>query len=137
MNDASILPPIAALDDPERRAAAVDLDRLFRAVTGWQPKLWQNNRIIGYGQYHYRYASGREGDFLATGFAIGKREFSLHILHGYSHGFEEIAERLGPHRRGRSCWYFRNPAAVDPDALSDLIRAGLADLARHAEITPT
>ena len=129
-----MLEPIAQLKNPARRAEAVELDALFQEVTGWQPKLWGRN--IGYGQYHYRYDSGREGDFFATGFGAGAREFSIHILPGYSE-FPEIAERLGPHRRGKSCWYVRRLAAIDKDALADLIRAGLDDLRTHWPVDPT
>lgn len=96
------------------------------------PKVW--GKVIGYGQYHYVYASGREGDSFATGFNPGPREIALHIMPGYTE-FPEIAARLGPHRRGKSCWYFRKLDAVSDDALEDLIRAGLADLRKTFEIT--
>ena len=110
------------------------LDGLFRNVTGWQPKRW--GKIIGYGQYHYRYASGREGDFLATGFAIRARDISLHILPGYSE-FPDIAKRLGLHKRGKSCWYIKDLQSVDEDALGELIRAGLNDLRSQWQIIQT
>jgi len=118
----------------DRIDEARSLDALFQNVTGWRPKLW--GRIIGYGQYHYRYASGREGDFLATGFTFRARDISLHILPGYSE-FPEIAARLGPHKRGKSCWYIKRLSDVDEAALCDLIRAGLGDLRGHWDITPT
>ena len=75
-----MLAPIAALDDPDRQTDAKALDRLFRDVTGFAPRLWGDK--IGYGQYHYRYKSGREGDWLATGFGIGARDFSIYLLPG-------------------------------------------------------
>lgn len=117
-----------------KRDEARAIDALFRDVTGWAPKAW--GRLVGYGQYHYRYASGREGDFLATGFTMRARDISLHILPGYS-DFPDIAARLGPHSRGKSCWYIKRLDAVDSDALRDLIRAGLADLESHYEVQPT
>lgn len=129
-----MLEPIAAVKDGDRRANATRLDGIFREVTGWQPKLW--GQMIGYGQYHYRYDSGREGDFLATGFAVRAREFSLHILPGYSE-FPQIAERLGPHRRGKSCWYIKSLDKIDETALRDLIAAGLEDLRGHWTVNPT
>lgn len=110
------------------------LDRIFREVTGWEPRLW--GRMIGYGEYHYKYASGREGDFLATGFSMRVRDISLHILPGYTE-FPEIAARLGPHKRGKSCWYIKSLEIVDETALRDLIAAGLKDLAEFAEIKPS
>ena len=117
--------------DPARRDEALTLDAIFREVTGWQPRLW--GKLIGYGAYHYRYQSGREGDFLATGFAPGAARVSLHILPGYT-DFPEIAARLGPHTRGKSCWYVKRLADVDEGVLRELIAAGLADLARQFKV---
>lgn len=125
--------PISSIA-PERQAEARRLDVLFRDVTGWNARTW--GKLIGYGRYHYRYASGREGDFLATGFAIRARDISLHILPGYN-AFPEIAARLGPHKRGKSCWYITSLDAVDERALRDLIRAGLDDLRQQYPIEPT
>ena len=115
-------------------AEAQALDTLFREVTGWQPKLW--GKTIGYGQYHYKYDSGREGDFLATGCAMRSRDISLHILPGYSE-FPEIAKRLGPHKRGRSCWYVKALNKENQAVIGDLIRAGLEDLEGFHRILPT
>lgn len=120
--------PADRLDEARR------LDAIFRAATGWQPRLW--GKIVGYGRYHYRYESGREGDFLATGFAVRARDITLNILPGYGE-FPQIAARLGPHRRGKSCWYVRRLDDVDEGALADLIRAGLDDLATHWPVQPT
>ena len=125
--------PLDSVSD-DKRAEAIRLDAIFRDVTGWQPKLWRN--VIGYGEYHYRTKSGLEGDFLATGFNMRARDISLHILPGYS-DFPDIADRLGPHKRGRSCWYVKSLDSVDETALRDLIRAGLKDLAKFAEIKRT
>jgi hypothetical protein len=96
----SVEAALAALPQP-RQAEARELDAIFREVTGWEPRLWR--KVIGYGQYHYRYPTGHEGDSFATGFNPGGREISLHIMPGYG-DFPEIAARLGPHRRGKSCW---------------------------------
>ena len=126
---------IAEIVAPEKQAEARRLDALFRDTTGWTPRRW-GKALIGYGQYHYRYDSGREGDFLATGFTMRARDISLHILPGYS-DFPEIAARLGPHKRGKSCWYIKSLDAVDEAALRDLIRAGLDDLASQYEVEPT
>ena len=116
---------------PEKRAEAEKLDAIFRDVTGWAPRAW--GKLIGYGAYHYRYDSGREGDFFATGFNMRARDIALHILPGYS-DFPDIADRLGPHSRGKSCWYIKEVSRVDDTALRDLIRAGLADLAQTNDI---
>ncbi|NNJ67074.1 MAG: DUF1801 domain-containing protein [Boseongicola sp.] len=126
--------PLDVFTDPEKRAKAEAIDAVFRDVTGWSPRLW--GKMIGYGEYHYTYDSGREGDFLATGFNIRARDVSLHILPGYT-DFPDIAARLGPHKRGKSCWYIKSLDAVDETALRDLIKAGLSDLATLYEVKPT
>ena len=118
----------------EKRAEAERLDAIFRDVTGWAPEIWQAG--IGYGRYRYAYESGRSGEFFATGFKLRARDVSLHILPGYT-DFPEIAARLGPHKRGKSCWYIKGVDAVDEAALRDLIAAGIDDLRTHWPVEAT
>lgn len=120
---------------PQRRAdEAQDLDALFRAVTGYSPRMWGPS-IVGYGCYHYRYATGREGDFLATGFSPRKAAISIYIMPGYA-DFSHILKDLGPHSLGKSCLYVRRLDAVDRNVLARLIRAGLDDLDRKWPVRP-
>ncbi|OED49052.1 DUF1801 domain-containing protein [Leisingera sp. S232] len=113
--------------EPERKSVeAQELDRLFRRVTGFQPQIWGTS-IIGYGRYHYRYASGREGAFLATGFAPRRARHSIYIMPGYQ-DYSAILSRLGKHRLGKSCLYVNKLADIDLEVLGELIRAGLKDL---------
>ncbi len=120
--------------EPARRAEGAALLALFSRATGWEPRLW-GGAMVGFGRYAYRYASGRAGDSLATGFAARKAEWSVYIMPGYAdHG--PILARLGPHRMGKSCLYLRRLDRVDMGALEDLFRAGLADLARHWPVYP-
>jgi len=122
-----------AVAHPVRRADALALDALFQEITGWQPRLWGSS-IIGYGQYHYRYASGREGDFLATGFSPRKANLSIYIMPGYQE-YDEILARLGKHKTGKACLYINKLADIDMTVLAELIRAGLDDLARIYPVT--
>ncbi len=125
---------IASVPHPTRRADAVVLDRLFRDITGWQPRMW-GPTIIGYGQYHYTYESGRSGDFLATGFSPRKASLSIYVMPGYAE-FGPILARLGKHKMGKSCLYINKLADIDTGVLQDLIRAGLDDLGKRWPITP-
>jgi hypothetical protein len=118
---------IAALPE-KRRAEARVLDALFRKVTGFQPRLWGGS-MIGYGQYHYVYDSGREGDFLATGFRPAKARHSIYIMPGYE-PYADIAARLGKHKAGKSCWYVNKLDDIDLNVLGELVTRGLADLNR-------
>ena len=126
---------IASVDHPGRREDAVRLDRVFREVTGFAPKMWGPS-LIGYGRYHYVYDSGREGDFLATGFSPRKANMVLYIMPGYT-DFGPILDRLGKHRKGKSCLYLGRLSGVDEDALRELIAAGLKDLDKTWSVQPS
>lgn len=126
---------LASVEPARRREDARRLDTIFREVTGFRPEMWGPS-IIGYGRYHYVYASGREGDFLATGFAPRKANLVLYIMPGYA-DFGDILARLGKHRLGRSCLYINKLADIDEAALRELIRAGLEDLGKRWPVIPT
>ncbi len=126
---------LASLDPDRRRREAFELDAIFRRVTGWNPVMWGPS-IVGYGSYHYRYESGREGESLATGFSPRKAKHSIYILPGYDdHG--PILDRLGRHSTGRSCLYVTRLDAIDLDVLAELIRAGLDELGRRWPARPS
>lgn len=91
--------------------------------------------IIGFGQYHYVYDSGREGDFLATGFSPRKANMVLYIMPGYQ-DYDEILGRLGKHRLGKSCLYINKLDDIDLDVLRELIKAGLRDLNKIWPVKP-
>lgn len=123
------------LEPASKREDAKTLDRLFRKVTGFEPQLWGAS-IVGYGRYHYRYDSGREGSFLATGFSPRKARHSIYIMPGYA-DFGDILGRLGKHKMGKSCLYVNKLADIDLEVLAELIRAGLADLGQKWPVTPS
>jgi hypothetical protein len=133
--DADVTAFLTSVENDTRRQDALALDALFRRVTGWSPRMW-GPTMLGYGQYHYRYETGREGDFLATGFSPRKASLSVYVMPGYQ-DYAPILERLGKHKLGKSCLYINKLADVDTDALEELIRAGLADLAHKYEVTGT
>ena len=92
--------------------------------------------IIGYGEYHYTYESGREGDFLATGFSPRKANMVLYIMPGYA-DFGDILDRLGKHKLGKSCLYINKLADVDLDVVAEIIKAGIDDLGTRWPIKPS
>lgn len=128
-NDADVEEFLTGVSPPSKAADALILDRLFQRVSGFRPRMWGES-LVGYGRYHYLYKSGREGDFLATGFAPRKAAFSIYIMPGYT-DFGTILDRLGKHRIGKSCLYVNKLADIDMDVLEELIRAGLDDLNQH------
>lgn len=118
-----------------RRDDALTLDTIFREVTGWAPQMWGPS-IVGYGRYHYKYDSGREGDMCATGFSPRKANLVLYIMPGYR-DYGELLGRLGKHRLGKSCLYLNKLADVDEAVLRGIIRAGLDDLAKTYPVEPS
>ena len=126
---------LRAIPHETRRADAMELDRLFRRVTGWAPRMW-GDAIVGYGQYHYIYDSGREGDFLATGFSPRKANMAIYIMPGYA-DYGAMLDRLGRHKLGKSCLYVNKLADVDLTVVEELVRAGLDDLGQRWTIHPT
>lgn len=126
---------IAAMTNPKRKAEAERLDGLFRAATGFAPRLWAG-KMIGYGVYHYTYDSGHSGRWFATGFAVPDRQITVYVLPGYT-PFPSIMERLGKYRMGKACLYITRLENVDEAVLSELVRAGVRDLSSRWPVTPT
>ena len=133
-SDADVAAFLAGVDLARRREDGLRLDALFRRATGWRPAMWGPS-IVGYGRYHYRYDSGREGEFLATGFSPRKASLVVYVMPGYG-DFGDILDRLGKHRLGKSCLYINKMADIDAAVLEELIRAGLSDLATRRDVRP-
>jgi uncharacterized protein DUF1801 len=108
-----------AIPDERRRDDARLLIALMREVTGAEPALWPPS-IIGFGTYHYRYASGREGDTVAVGFAPRTAQTVIYLV-GYLDGYADLLDRLGPHRRGKGCLYLKRVADADQDVLREIV----------------
>ncbi|WP_421792469.1 DUF1801 domain-containing protein [Hyphobacterium sp.] len=126
---------IASVEHDGRREDAKTLLDLFERMTGWKAKMWGPS-IIGFGEYHYKYDSGREGDFLATGFSPRKANLSIYIMPGYQ-DYEGILARLGKHKHGKSCLYVNKLADIDLDVLEELVKAGLDDLSKKYPVKPS
>ena len=114
--------------EPERkREEAEVLDALFRKVTGEVPRMWGPS-IIGYGSYHYVYASGHEGDWCRLGFSPRKAKHSLYILNCGDEceekAFAPLLARLGKHSIGKACLYVNKLADIDLAVLEQMIRLG-------------
>ncbi|WP_300392984.1 DUF1801 domain-containing protein [Henriciella sp.] len=114
---------IARIENETRRQDGFRLLDIFREATNLAPRMWGPS-IIGYGRYHYKYESGREGDFLMTGFSPRKAHLAIYILPGYRDMGEPLS-RLGKHKLGKSCLYINKLADVDEAVLSEIIRQGV------------
>jgi hypothetical protein len=130
---ASLMPGdfIAGLDEGPRKRDAERLLPWFERVTGLKARMWGTS-MIGFGRYHYKYESGREGEAMLTGFSPRKQEMVLYIMPGYR--FEAMREklsRLGPHKLGKSCLYIKRLADVDMDVLAEIVEDGVSYMRAH------
>jgi Domain of unknown function (DU1801) len=124
--DADVAAFVAAVADPGQRADAQALIEMMASASGHPPKLWGPS-IIGFGSYHYKYDSGREGDSLRIGFSPRKGQTVLYLVDGYSNRADQLA-RLGKHRTGKSCLYIKRLSDVDEGVLGEMIAGSLAHM---------
>ncbi|HKJ02733.1 MAG TPA: DUF1801 domain-containing protein [Longimicrobiales bacterium] len=100
---ASVEEFLAGVAHEKRREDCRAVVDLMREITGEEPALWGDS-LIGFGSYHYRYESGREGDWPLTGVSPRKQSLTLYIMPGF-HRYEELMAGLGRYRTGKSCLY--------------------------------
>lgn len=124
---------VEALEHKTRKADAKALLELFGNVTGMEPKMWGPS-IIGYGSYHYKYESGREGDSILTGFSPRKANLVMYIMPGYE-DLGDSLDKLGKFKIGKSCLYINKLADIDMDVLRDLIVSGVEEMKSKYEWT--
>lgn len=123
---------LAAISDDAKRADAMRLREMMEKISGEPAAMW-GPTIIGFGRYHYRYATGHEGDAAAVGFSPRATSLVTYVVGGYD-GHEGVLARLGKHRSGTSCLYIKRLSDVDKSALSELIQVSLDSAARfHVE----
>lgn len=117
--DNSVLEFIENVENPKKKEDAYRLLDIFTEVTGYEAKMW-GPTIIGFGTYHYKYASGHEGDAPLVGFSPRKAKISLYFAPGDTHR-EELLERFGKYTTGKACVYINKVADIDVDVLKELI----------------
>jgi hypothetical protein len=128
--DASVEDFMAGVEGEDRRADCRALVAMMRRVTDAEPVMWGPS-IVGFGSYHYRYASGREGDWMLTGFSPRKRDLTIYIMAGFK-GADEALARLGAHRTSSGCClYVKRLSDVDLEVLEELVATSV-DRVRHA-----
>lgn len=116
---ASVADFLAAVPNTRRREDGETLLEMMRDITGIEPQMWGPS-IIGFGSYHYKYESGREGDMPIIGFSPRSRSLSLYIMDGFE-DHDDLLSRLGKHRKGASCLYINKLADVDTAILRELV----------------
>ena len=118
-NEGDVKAFLEGLEDEKRKADSIMALELMSGITKEEPKMWGGS-IVGFGDYHYKYESGREGDFFKVGFSPRKQNLTLYIMPGFDR-FEELMAQLGKYKTGKSCLYIKKIEDVDLDILKELV----------------
>lgn len=125
-NDNSVIEFIENVESPKKREDAYQLLDIFTGASGYEAKMWGPS-IIGFGSYHYKYASGHEGDAPLVGFSPRKAKISLY-LSACDPAKESLLQELGKHTTGKSCVYINKLADIDVAVLEKLIKSSIKSL---------
>jgi hypothetical protein len=118
--NASVEKFLNQITDEERREDCFKVAKMMEEITGCKPTMWGSS-IVGFDTYHYKYASGQEGDWPIAAFSPRKQDLTLYILPGFQES-RELMEALGKHRTGKSCLYIKRLSDIHVPTLKKLIR---------------
>lgn len=125
---ASVAAFINGLPDERRKRECKTLVDMMKGESGEKPVMWGSS-IVGFGTYHYKYASGREGDWPRIGFSPRKQAMTIYCMPGHGANRDLLA-KLGPHKTAVSCLYIRRLDQVDLGVLRAIVKRSLAEMAR-------
>ena len=128
--DESVVEFLNGIPDAQRRADCFAIAKLMEEVTGHKPRMWGPS-IVGFGSYHYKYATGREGDWLMTGFSPRKKDLTLYLMMGFEK-HQELMKQLGKHSTGKSCLYIKRLSDIHLPTLKKLIKTSVKQLQDYA-----
>jgi hypothetical protein len=128
LTEASPAAFIDRVDDEQKRKDSHELVALMKSITGKPPKMWGTS-IIGFGQYHYKYDSGREGDMPITGFSPRKPNLVLYLGPGLEN--KKLMSKLGKHKTGKGCLYIKKLDDIDRSVLRDIIAKSVDEMRKR------
>jgi hypothetical protein len=120
-----------SIDDKDKRAEAKKVAAIMRKVTGAKATMWGSS-IVGFGQYHYKYESGREGDFMLAGFSPRKQALAIYVMAGFKR-YDSLMKQLGKYKTGKSCLYVKRLSDIDEKVLAQLIDKSVKYMRKHYE----
>jgi len=118
-NKASVEKFLNGVSDTKKREDSFTILEMMKKITKKEPKMWGPS-IVGFGKYHYKYESGREGDFFISGFSPRKQNLTIYIMPGFKK-YEELMKKLGKYKTGKSCLYIKRLEDVDMKILKELV----------------
>ena len=119
VNEASVTDFLNNIDEEQKRKDCFEIVRVMEQVTKEKPKMWGSS-IIGFGSYHYKYETGREGDMMKVGFSPRKQNITLYIRGGLEE-YQGLLKKLGKHSTGKGCLYIKRLSDIDVDVLKEMI----------------
>ena len=125
-NKASVTGFLNSIENEKRKSDSFIILELMKKITNSEPSMWGPS-IIGFGSYHYQYASGREGEWFLTGFSPRKQSLTLYIVSGFKK-YNDILNKLGKYKTGKSCLYINKLEDIDINVLEELISDSVAYL---------
>ena len=130
-NDGDVEAYLHSVEDERKRRDCFTLKEMMEEATGAPARMWGES-IVGFGTYHYRYASGREGEWFLIGFAPRKRNLTLYIMSGFD-AYDELLANLGKHSTGKSCLYVKTVDDVNVEVLRELFHRSVEHVASSNE----
>jgi len=118
---------LSTIEPDKKREDSFAILELMKEVTGEEPKMWGSS-IVGFGSYHYKGKSGREGDWFLTGFAARKQSLTLYIMAGFEH-YDDLLSDLGKYTLGKGCLYIKKLEDVDDAKLRKLVKLSAEHMA--------
>ncbi len=123
LNDASVTDFLNGIKDEGKRADSFEILKMMQQVTKQEPKMWGSS-IVGFGNYHYKYKSGREGDWFIIGFSPRKQDLTLYVMGSFT-SHTDLLKKLGKHKTGVGCLYINKLADVDVKVLKEVIKQAI------------
>jgi len=123
VNDASVTAFIEGVADEQKQKDCLEILKMMKQITKEEPKMWGSS-IIGFGSYHYKGKSGREGDWMLIGFSPRKQNLTLYLMGGLD-GHAALLKKLGKHKIGGGCLYIKSLADIDKKVLKELAQASV------------
>ena len=125
-NEADVTAFLNSVTDEKKRQDCFTILEMMKQVTGEEPIMW-GPTIVGFGTYHYKYATGREGDWFLVGFSPRKQNLTLYVMAGFDQ-YDALMSRLGKYKTGKSCLYIKRLTDVDETTLRELVKQSVAHM---------
>lgn len=129
-NNASVSKFLDSIDDGAKRRDCYTITQMMEKITGYKPKMWGTS-IVGFDSYHYKYASGHEGDMCLAGFSPRKQNISLYLC-GALDKRKGLLEKLGNHKTGVGCLYIKKLSDIDTKVLEQIIKESIVEIKNRA-----